>query len=255
MKRRDSLVALAALAARAPGFAQGEPARVAAASDLQFALPEVAAAFHQAGTQRVELNFGSSGNFARQIQQGAPFDLFLSADEGFVHRLADAGLTRDRGNLYAIGRIVLMAPRSSALKLDAELDGLRRDWDRVRRFAIANPEHAPYGRAAREALEKRGMWAQVQERLVLGENISQATQYIATGAADAGITALSLALAPPVAAQTRHVPLPESLHAPLRQRMVLLKGARPAALAFHEFLSSPEARAMLSRHGFAAPAA
>src|SRR6185503_17842028 len=173
------------------------PGRVAAASDLQFALPEVAAAFHRASPQRVELSFGSSGNFARQIQQGAPFDLFMSADEGFVHRLADAGLTRDRGSLYAVGRIVLMAPAASTLALDPRLDGLRRDWERVRRFAIANPEHAPYGRAAREALEKLGLWTQVQERLVLGENISQATQYLSTGAAEAGITALSLALAPP----------------------------------------------------------
>lgn len=250
MKRRHLVAASAALWLHT-GRAQAAPARVAAASDLQFALPEVAARFEQAGPHRVELSFGSSGNFARQIQQGAPLDLFLSADEGFVLRLADAGLTRDRGTLYAVGRIALLVPAGSPITLDERLDGVRRQWAEVRQFAIANPEHAPYGRAAREALEKLGLWEQVQPRLVLGENISQATQYVATGAAQAGITAASLALAPVVAAQTRHLLLPEALHQPLRQRMVLLKNARPAALAFHDFLATPEARSVLARYGFA----
>ena len=255
-RRRFVIASAAALMASltaSRGIAQALPARIAAASDLQFALPEVAARFHAASPHRVELSFGSSGNFARQIQQGAPLDLFFSADEAFVLQLADAGLTRDRGSLYAIGRIALIVPAASALSLDDKLDGLRRDWPQVRRFAIANPEHAPYGRAAREALQKLDLWTQAQDRLVLGENISQATQYVSTGAAQAGITALSLALAPPVAALTRHRPLPDSLHQPLRQRMVLLKDARPAAVAFQEFLATAEARAILSHYGFSAP--
>lgn len=253
MQRRHFLIASAAACAASRAAAQALPGRVAAASDLQFALPELAAHFHANSLHRVELTFGSSGNFARQIQQGAPLDLFFSADEAFVLQLADAGLTRDRGLLYAVGRIALIVPAASALSLDDKLDGLRRDWAKVSRFAIGNPEHAPYGRAAREALQKLDLWTQAQERLVLGENISQATQYVSTGAAQAGITALSLALAPPVAALTRHRPLPESLHQPLRQRMVLLKDARPAAIAFHEFLATAQARAILSRYGFSAP--
>ncbi|HEV7914990.1 MAG TPA: molybdate ABC transporter substrate-binding protein [Albitalea sp.] len=253
MQRRRWLAASIAALVLPAARAQPAPARVAAASDLQFALPELSALFEQAGPHRVELSFGSSGNFARQIQQGAPLDLFLSADEAFVFRLADAGLTHDRGTLYAIGRIALLAPAGSTWALDDRLDGLRRGWAEVRRFAIANPEHAPYGRAAREALESLGLWAEVQPRLVLGENISQATQYVATGAAQAGITAASLALAPAVAARTRHRLLPETLHRPLRQRMVLLKDARPSAVAFHQFLTTPAARSVFARCGFAPP--
>ncbi|HJV63777.1 MAG TPA: molybdate ABC transporter substrate-binding protein [Albitalea sp.] len=253
MKRRLVLSAAAAALPALRSAAGGAPARVAAASDLQFALPAVAALFEQARGDKIELSFGSSGNFTRQIEQGAPFDLFLSADEGYALRLADAGLTHDRGALYAVGRIAVIVPAASTLVLDERLEGLRRGWTQVQRFAIAHPEHAPYGRAAREALVALDLWPQAQARLVLGENISQATQYVATGAAQAGITALSLALAPAVAAATRHLPLPESLHQPLRQRMVLLKGARPAAVAFHDFLQGAAARAVLARQGFALP--
>src|SRR5205085_1202918 len=222
-------------------------------SDLQFALPDIAARFEHASGQRIELSFGASGNFARQIRQGAPFDLFFSADEDFALRLADAGLTRDRGTVYAIGRIALIVPAASTIALDDRLDGVRRGWDRVRRFAIANPEHAPYGRAAREALQALGLWPQMQERLVLGENIAQATQYVVAGAADAGITAASVARAPAVTAHTRYRLLPTSLHRRLRQRMVLLKDARPAARAFHDFILTPEALGVLGAYGFAPP--
>ncbi|HEY0859020.1 MAG TPA: molybdate ABC transporter substrate-binding protein [Albitalea sp.] len=252
MKRR-LLLAATLPALIPPARAGGAAARVAAASDLQFVLPELAEDFERAGGQRVELSFGSSGNFARQMRQGAPLDLFLSADEAFVFALAHAGLTRDRGRLYAIGRIALIAPIASTLPLDERLEGLRRRWTEVRQFAIANPEHAPYGRAAREALERLGWWTAAQQRLVLGENISQATQFVATGAAQAGITALSLALAPPVAARTRQLLLPDGLHQPLRQRMVLAANARPAAQAFYEYLAGTAARAVLARSGFSLP--
>jgi molybdate transport system substrate-binding protein len=258
--RRSALrrrLAIAALIAPFVGPVRGqdEPARVAAASDLQFALPEVVAAFHAVRAQRVQLSFGSSGNFARQILQGAPFDLFLSADEAFALRLADAGLTRDRGAPYALGHIALIVPAASTLALDTRLEGLKRDWAQVQRFAIANPELAPYGRAAREALQRLGLWNLAQAKLVLGENISQATQFVSTGAAQAGIVSLSLAIAPAVAASTRHLALPRVLHEPLRQRMVLLKNARPAAVAFHDFVIGSEGQAILARHGFARPEA
>jgi molybdate transport system substrate-binding protein len=254
MRRRRFLLApmAAALGART-AVAANDAARVAAASDLQFVLPEIAAAFERRSGQRVELSFGSSGNFARQIQQGAPLDLFLSADESLVVRLADAGLTRDRGRLYAVGHVALIVPAASGIPLDERLDGVKQRLAQVRRFAIANPDLAPYGRAAREALQALGLWDDLQPKLVLGENISQATQYVATGSAQAGITAASLARAPAVAAQTRHTVLPASLHAPLRQRMVLLRDARPAAIAFHGYLSSPEAAAVFAAHGFGAP--
>jgi molybdate transport system substrate-binding protein len=255
MRRRARLGT--ALTAVLPPSARADPdaARVAGASDLQFVLPALAARFEHETGQRVQLSFGSSGNFARQIQQGAPLDLFLSADESWVRRLADAGLTANAGTLYAVGRIVLIVPHASTLALDEQLDGVRGAGAQLRRFAIANPEHAPYGRAAREALEKLRLWPLLESRLVLGENVSQATQYVASGAAQAGITALSLALAPAVAAQTRHLLLPDTLHQPLRQRMVLLKGARPAAQAFHDFLAGAHARELLTRFGFVLPGA
>jgi molybdate transport system substrate-binding protein len=255
LKRRQVLAGVAGVFAGHASSAvdQNLPGRIAAASDLQFALPELAGRFERASGARLDLSFGSSGNFARQIEQGAPMELFLSADEGFVMRLADAGRTRDRGALYALGRIALIVPGASNLGLDERLDGLRHGMAQVRRFSIANPEHAPYGRAAREALMKLGLWAELHPLLVLGENVSQATQFVSTGSAQAGITAASLALAPPVAARTRGLLLPHSLHAPLRPRMVLMKTAGAGASAFYDYLRSADARAVLARHGFSSP--
>ncbi|MBC7548498.1 MAG: molybdate ABC transporter substrate-binding protein [Polaromonas sp.] len=246
-----------------PGFVRAQSAvtvRLVAASDLKFALTKLLVRYQTETGQKVEATYGSSGSFAQQIQQGLQTDLFLSADEGFVDKLAEAGLTRsvttpagqsaDRGALYAVGRIAIYVPTESPLTLDTALSGLKAQWHQVSKFSIANPEHAPYGRAAREALQQLGLWERVQPKLVLGENISQATQFVATGAAQAGITALSLALAPEVARFGRHLALPANLHAPLRQRMVLLKSATPAAAAFYDYLQSPAARETLRAFGF-----
>lgn len=254
MRRR---LAVGALAAGLLGLACGQnrpaslPVRVAAASDLQFAMAELAARFQRDTGQRVELSFGSSGRFAQQIGQGLPADLYLSADEGFVFELADAGLTQGRGDLYALGRIAVLVPLASAVKLDPALNGVREAWSAIRHFAVANPAHAPYGRAAQQALQRLGLWQEAQRKLVLGENISQATQFVTSGAAQAGISALSLALAPEVATRTRHLVLPANLHDPLRQRMVLLRSARPEAAGFYRFLQTAPARAVLQRYGFA----
>lgn len=250
-------VALLALPRLASAQAR-QPVRLLAASDLKFALTQLLERFQSETGHRVEASFGSSGSFAQQIGQGLPAELFMSADEDFVYRLADAGLTRtlagvaDRGALYAIGRIALFVPLASTMALDPELRGLRASWPQVSKFAIGNPEHAPYGRAARQALQKLGLWELVQPKLVLGENISQATQFVSTGAAQAGITALSLALAPEVARTGRHIALPASLHEPLRQRMVLLKSATPAALALYGYLQGAAAREVFARYGFSA---
>ena len=238
-----------------PTRAQNRPPEVkkvalAAASDLKFALTELVAQFERETPYRCSLNLGSSGNLAQQIRQGLPVDLFLSADEAYVFQLADAGLSKDRGSLYAIGRIALFVPQGSPIRLDPELRGLMAQWSSVSKFAIANPEHAPYGRAAQQALQQLGLWERVQAKLVIGENISQATQFVATGAAQAGITALSLALAQQLAALGEYVLLPERLHAPLRQRMVLLQAASPGAQAFYDFLQTAPAKRVLARYGF-----
>ena len=252
MHKREFLAVLAAGAACVAGAGATLPARVAAASDLKFALAELAGHYRRQSGQRVALNLGSSGQFAQQIRQGLPVDIYMSADEDFVFQLADAGLTRDRGVPYALGRIAVLVPASSGVPLDAGLSGLRAAWPQVRHFAIANPQHAPYGRAARQALERLGLWEMARAKLVLGENIAQATQFVTSGAAQAGISALSLALAPEVAKLARHAVLPAHLHEPLRQRMVLLKGARPGAEDFFRFLQGAPARQIFERYGFAA---
>lgn len=228
---------------------------VAAASDLSFALTEISERFTRETGQQVELVFGSSGTLARQVRDGAPFDVFLSADESFVEQLASAGLTRDRGALYAVGRIVLFAPAGSPIRPDEGLAGLRRlvAAGKITRFAIANPQHAPYGRAAEAALRKAGVWADLQPRLVLGDNVSQAAQFATTGDAAGGVIAYSLALAPALAARGTYALIPDSDHPPLRQRMVVLKRAVPGAGPFYAYLQSASARAILQRFGFVLP--
>lgn len=253
--RAGAVIGLAAAVPERP-LAQPRPL-VAAASDLKFALEELAELFASQGGAAPRLVFGSSGKFHAQILQGAPFHLFLSADERYVALLADAGRTLDRGRPYARGRIAMMVPDGSPIRADPELADLAvamRDG-RLRRFAIANPEHAPYGARAREALQRAGLWPALRKRIVFGENVSQAAQFIASGSVQAGIIALSFALAPPIARQGRHVTIPESHHTPLVQRMVLLAGAVPGARAFHDFVAGEQARPIMARYGFVAPPA
>ena len=228
---------------------------VAAAADLQFALEEVLQGFARDTGIVARVTYGSSGNLARQIAQGAPFELFLSADEPYVASLTAQGLTRGAGDLYGIGRIALFVPEGSPLQADPLLEDLgRRLRDgNLGRIAIANPEHAPYGRAAEQALRKLGLWEPLQDRLVLGESVAQAAQFASTGNVDGGIIALSLAMAPPMRSRGRYALLPASLHAPLRQRMVLLKGATPGAERLYAHLRSDAARAILARYGFGLP--
>lgn len=256
------LAAVVALTAGAPAAVRaGErdplPAApvVAAASDLQFAVTEIAAAFTAETGMEVKLSFGSTGNFATQIRQGAPFQIFMAADEKFVRDLAAEGHTRDEGTLYAEGRLVIMVPHGSGLKPDEMLDHLAAmvEAGTLTRFAIANPDHAPYGKRAEEALRRKGLWEKIQPQLVLGENVSQAAQFALSGNADGGIIAYSLALAPEVRALGEFALIPQDWHEPLLQRMVLLKDAGPVAEAFYGFLQSPEARDIMKKYGFVLP--
>lgn len=234
----------------------GEAPVIAAASDLQFALSEIAQQFERQTGHRLRLSYGSSGNFYHQILQGGPFQLFLSADEDYVLRLAAQGRTEDRGTLYAVGRIVLFVPKGSPLEPDGRLEDLARALDegRLRRFAIANPEHAPYGRAAEAALRRRGLWEKIAPRLVLGENVSQAAQFAASGSAQGSIIAYSLALSPKLQGLGRFALIPEDWHPPLRQRMVLVRGAGEVARLFYRYLQSSDAREVFRRYGFVLPA-
>lgn len=256
LPRRTLLKALGAAAALPGGraWAQGEPV-VAAAADLTYALPDIAAAFARAQGHGIKLVFGSSGNFTAQIRNGAPFEVFLSADEGYVAALAHEGLTEGEGVLYAEGRIGILVRRDAGFTADPALQSFAAALkaQKIKKFAIANPAHAPYGRAAQAALEHVGLWEAVVPHLVLGENVAQAAQFVLSGAAQAGIIPRSLAQAPRFAQAGDFALIDAAWHTPLRQRMVLLNGAGLVAHAFYAYLQGPEARATFRRFGFVLP--
>jgi len=229
--------------------------RVAAAADLKFALEDLGAQYEKQAGRRISVSYGSSGNFVSQIQNGAPFDLFLSADIEYPRKLEAAGLA-EPGTLYeyAVGRIVIWMPA------DARADPATLGWKAllqpgVERIAIANPEHAPYGRAAVAALRSAGIYEQVRRRLVYGENIAQAAQFVASGSAQAGILAVSLASSPPMR-EGKRWEIPANTHPPIEQGAVILKSARDkeGARAFLAFLKSDAGRKILESYGFTLPA-
>jgi molybdate transport system substrate-binding protein len=231
------------------------PPIVAAAGDLNPAATEVAEQFARETGERVEVVFASSGTLTRQIRDGAPFEVFLSADHALVEQLADLGLTRDRGRLYAIGRLVFFSPNGSPFNPQDGYQGLVRllDAGRLTRFAIANPAHAPSGRAAEAALRKHGLWDRIRAHLVIGEHLPQAAQFTLTGNAVGGIIAHSQIHAPFLKDRGTWALVPEEDHPPLRQGMVLLKRAGPVAERFYQYMQEPAARAILKRYGFTEP--
>jgi molybdate transport system substrate-binding protein len=236
-------------------WAQADLPAIAAAADLQFAVTEIAAMFAAETGMQIKLSTGSTGNFARQIREGAPFQMFMAADEAFIKDLHRDGFTRDAGDLYAVGRIVVIVPHGSPLVADGTLGGLQRALaaGKIKRFAIANPDHAPYGVRAREALQHAGLWEAIQPKLVLGENVSQAAQFALSGNAEGGIIAYSLALAPNIRARGSFALIPAAWHEPLRQRMVLLKTAGPIAETFYAFMQTAAARTIMKAYGFVLP--
>jgi molybdate transport system substrate-binding protein len=227
--------------------------RVAAAADLQYALADLAGQYEKHSPAKLAITYGSSGNFYAQIQNGAPFDLYFSADMTYPQKLVEAGLAeKDSLYAYAQGRIVLWVAR------DFPLDPALLEWKileepRVQKIAIANPEHAPYGAAAVAALKRASMYNKVQAKFVYGENISQTAQFVQSGGAQVGIVALSLAISPAMRDGKRWE-IPQELYPPLNQAVVMLKSARnqSASRAFLEFLKSDTARATLKRYGFTA---
>lgn len=227
--------------------------KIAAASNLKFVLADLVNHYRQQTGIQVDVNLGASGNLARQILQGLPVEQFISADEAWVAELVKADRTVDAGQRYATGRLSLIVPKNSALPLAQGLAAVVRAMKAGDKFAMANPALAPYGVAAVEALQRAGVGPLPTARQVLGDSIGQATQFVATGAAQAGITALALAQAPEIARSLQVLPLPADLHSPLHQRMVLLKGAGVAAANWHRFLLSPPAQAVFVRHGYAMP--
>lgn len=227
---------------------------IAAAASVQFALMEIAASFHASTGIRVRPSFGSSGNLSRQIRQGAPYQLFLSADERYVRELSHDGLTEGDGVIYSLGRVAIIVPQGSPLEADGSLEDLRAALTdgRLKKFAIANPEHAPYGQRAREVLHHARLWDRIRPHLVYGENVAQAAQFAASSNAEGGIVAYSLALSVRSARGAAFALIPSAWHRPLRQRMALIKGAGPEARRFFQFLQQPLARDVFRKYGFEA---
>lgn len=234
--------------------ADAEELKIAAASDLNFAIKEIVAEFEKTTGNHVKLSLGSSGNFYAQIQNGAPFDLYFSADIGYPKKLEEAGLIVP-GSLYryAVGRIVLWTNHTSQRDVSKGLEVLRDPA--IKKIAIANPKHAPYGRAAVAAMEHYNVYQLVKDRLILGENISQAAQFIESGACDIGIIALSLALAPTMKAAGAYWEIPSDAHPPLEQGAAILKSSKQQEVAkqFVEFMQDKRGQEIMTRYGFTLP--
>ncbi len=229
--------------------------RVAAASDLNAALSDVITRFGGSHDVDVTVSYGSSGNFYAQLLNQAPFDLFLSADVAYPNQLTARGLTLPQSEFtYAVGRLVLWT--TSASPLDVAHDGMQAlTQASVAHVAIANPEYAPYGRAAVAAIRAAGIYDRVQPKLVLGENVAQAMQFVQSGAADAGLIAMSLAVAPNVKGKGRLFEVPASSYPRLQQGGTILKWAADvdAARALRGFLLSADGQAILEHYGFSLP--
>lgn len=231
---------------------------VAAAADLNFAIKDIIAEFEQKTGHRVKLSLGSSGNFYSQISNGAPFEIFFSADIDFPRKLEEAHLTVPNTIFpYAVGRLVVWVTKESPI--DVEKAGIDALLDpSVKKIAIANPRHAPYGRAAVAAMKHFGLHDKVESKFVLGENIAQTAQFIQSGNADIGIIALSLALAPPMRDKGRYWPIPLNAYPPLEQAGIILSWAKDldATQRFKAFVTGTapgEGRAILRRYGFVLP--
>jgi molybdate transport system substrate-binding protein len=222
---------------------------VAAASDLTPAFEEIGREFQASHGTKVVFVFGSTGLLTRQIENGAPFDVFAAANVGFIDQLEQKGFVLPgTKRIYGRGRITLWTTANSPLRIEKIEDLTRAD---VPRIAIANPDHAPYGLAAREALESAGIWEEMRPKLVYGDNIRQTLQYAETGNVEVAIVALSLS----VQSKGRWVLVPEELHKPLDQGMGVIKGTEnePAARAFSDFVNGSKGREIMTKYGFAFP--
>ena len=232
-----------------------EDVRVAAAADLNYAMKDLAARFEQKTGNKVDLSFGASGNFYSQIQNGAPFDLFFSADLDYAKKLAEAGKIESASvRTCAVGHLVLWVPNSSKLdpaklKMDLLLD------PSIKKIAVANAQNAPYGRAGMAALEHFGLKDKVADKLVLGENISQTAQFVQSGNAQAGLIALSLAMSPAMKDAGKYWEVPQDAYPEIQQGVGILSASKhkQAAQAFIDYISSPEGTAVLEQYGFRVP--
>jgi molybdate transport system substrate-binding protein len=226
---------------------------VAVAANMKDAFTEIAATFKASGKSEMRVVYGSSGNFTAQIMNGAPFNLFIAADERFPLELYKNGKALDQGAVYATGKLAIISKTTFGIPLlDSKAD-IAKAIARANKIAIAKPELAPYGKAAVEYLKAEGLWDLAKDKLVYGDNIGVATTYAVTGAADISFTALSLAKSPEVSKETSFVVLNSNLYEPIKQRMVLMKGAPAEAVALYQFMQNAQAKTILRKYGYTTP--
>ena len=235
------------------GSVFAQVATIAVAANMKDAFAEIAAEFKSTGKPEVRVVYGSSGNFAAQIMNGAPFSLFIAADEQFPLELFKNGKTVDDGSVYAIGKLVIITKTSSGIHLLDSKSDIAKAISKANKVAIAKPELAPYGRAAVQYLKAEGLWDLAKDKLVYADNIGAATTYVASGAADLGFTAFSLAKSPELLKQTSYVAVDTKMYGPIKQRMVLIKGAPQEAQDLYRFMQGPKAKAILQKYGYSTP--
>ena len=235
----------------AVGIAQ--TASVAVAANMKDAFSEINSAFKATGKSNPKVTYGSSGNFTAQIMNGAPFNLLISADERFPLELYRNGKTVDEGKVYAIGKLVMFTKNSSGIKLSSDKADLIKAITSANKVSIAKPELAPYGRAAVEYMKAEGLWDLAKEKLVYVDNISVAPMFVSSGAADIGFTALSLVKSPELAKDTNYILVDDKRYDPIKQRMVLIKGAPQEAVDLYQFMQTAQVKNILQKYGYTAP--
>jgi molybdate transport system substrate-binding protein len=248
--RRLSLIAVLAVSCISQ-LCIAQEITVAAAADLQFAMQDVAARFQKETGKTVKLTYGSSGNFFQQIQNGAPFDVFFSANLDYAKKLDAAGLTEPGSYYpYAKGKIVIWVRNDSKLDLSSGMQALLDPS--IKKIAVANPEHAPYGQAAVAAMQNDKIYEKVKDKFVLGENISQTASFVVSGGADVGIVALALALSPNMKDKGRYVEVPADEYPPIEQACVILASSKnkETARQFLAFIKTPAIGDLLRSYGF-----
>jgi molybdate transport system substrate-binding protein len=233
--------------------AHAQVSTIAVAANMKDAFLAIQNEFKADNKADFRVVYGSSGNITAQILNGAPFSLFISADESYPLELVKRKMTADEGKVYAIGKIALISKKSKGIVLGNSKAELTKAIKQANKIAIAKPELAPYGKAAVDYLKAEGLWDLAKDKLVYSDNISMATMYVASGSADLGFTALSLALAPGIAKETQHLILNPALYEPIRQRMVLMKNAPQDAIALYRFMQSAKAQAILRSFGYQIP--
>jgi molybdate transport system substrate-binding protein len=250
--RTIRLIIVALLMMCAPSL-WAQPVTIAVAANMKDAFMEINTAFRATSKSELRVVFGSSGNFTAQIMNGAPYSLFIAADEHFPLELYKSGKAVDEGAIYAIGKLAIIAKKSMNLSSAAGRADIAAAITEANKVAIAKPELAPYGKAAVQYLKSEGLWDLAKDKLIYGDNIGVATMYVASGAADIGFTALSLAMSPELIKTTSYSTLNHSFYEPIKQRMILMKNAPIKAVDLYRFMQSAQAKSILHKYGYTTP--